>query len=471
MKKIFTFFAVCLLLAFTSCSKNSLLQIEEEPDNPTSTKEWKVSIKASKGNDSKALSESGTTITASWEAGDVVYICNDSYNYGTLTAQSSGSSTLLSGTITKTMKVGNTYTLRYLQKGTNYLYLPNQVGTLADIAHNHDMAEATVTVKSISGSDVEFNETSVNFESKISITKFTFNRNITNVTIFCSNLKTYVQPGYTANYGFIDVVPEAATSTVYVAMSTKEAKSAIFLFLAKDEDGLYYTAAKRAQIANGKNYTTNVTLSAMPEYVDLGIVRDEHPVYWATKNLGATRPGGIGNYYAWGETSPKTTYSWDNYAWGKYSAVTKYDPDRPDQGIVDGRAFLLPEDDAATAVLGSGWRIPNYNDISDLLNKTNMENIRAYADGTWGYCFHSLIDGYADKFIFIPMTGGYYNGNSRESTGYGYYWSNKIDQVSWTSASFANTLQMEGYYSVPEISHMQRAYGLAVRPVYITPTP
>ena len=466
MRKLFVFFCVaCAVFASAAC--NSIdLQIED----PNAPKEWKVNIQATMGDaqdQTKALSESGNTITASWEAGDVVYICNNNYDYGTLTAQSSGSSTKLSGTITKKMTVGATYTLRYLQKGGDFLYLPNQKGTLEDIAKNHDMAEATVTVKSIDGDEVVFNETSVNFQSKVSITKFTFNRNITNVTIFCSNLKTYVRPGYTANYGFIDVVPDAETSTIHVAMSTSEAKKSVYLFLAKGADGLYYMASKKAQLEDGKNYATSVTLSAMPEYVDLGIVRDEKHVCWATKNLGASSPGASGNYYAWGETATKASYTWDNYAWGKYSWVTKYDPDRSDQGVVDGRAYLLPEDDAATYVLGENWRTPSYDDFNDLLNASNVESIRAYADGIWGYCFHSVIEGYESKFIFMPMTQGYYEGDTRQETAKGYYWSNKIDQISWTSSSYANILQLGGYYSVPETSRMERAYGLVVRPVHI----
>jgi hypothetical protein len=467
------FYAVSVMIAFTGC--NSIDLQTEEPNAP---QEWKVSIQATKGDASgqtKALSESGSTITASWEAGDVVYICNTDYNYGVLTAQSSGTSTLLTGSISKTPTVGKQYTLRYLQKGENYLYLPNQKGSLADIAKNHDMAEATVTVKSINGNEVTFEETSVQFESKISITKFTFNRSIKDVTVFCSNLKTYVRPNYTANYGFVNVNPDEATSTVYVAMSTLEDKKAVFLFLAKGEDGLYYIAAKKAQLENGKNYAATVALTAMPDRVDLGIVRDEKPTYWATKNLGANRPGEVGNYYAWGETSPKTTYSWDNYAWGKYCAVTKYNPDRSDQGTVDGRAYLLPEDDAATAALGEGWRMPSYDDFNDLLNKSNVEQLLSFADGIWGYCFHSVVEGYEGKFIFIPMTNGYYKDDVLTSTlawpdkfNGGAYWSNKIDQVSWTSASFANTLKFSNsIYSSPETSMMDRAYGLAVRPVYV----
>ena len=44
------------------------------------------------------------------------------------------------------------------------------------------------------------------------------------------------------------------------------------------------------------------------EWVDLDL-----SVKWATCNVGATKPEEYGNYYAWGETEPKTTYGWNTY--------------------------------------------------------------------------------------------------------------------------------------------------------------
>ena len=43
-------------------------------------------------------------------------------------------------------------------------------------------------------------------------------------------------------------------------------------------------------------------------WVDLGL-----SVKWATCNIGAWKPEGYGNYYAWGETSSKSEYTEDNY--------------------------------------------------------------------------------------------------------------------------------------------------------------
>ena len=148
-------------------------------------------------------------------------------------------------------------------------------------------------------------------------------------------------------------------------------------------------------------------------------------------------------------------------------SIHEYDPDRPDQGVVDGLAALLAEDDAAAVNLGSGWRMPNVDEFKDLLDSSLFEIIYGFADGRWGFLIRSLKEGYTGKFIFLPRTG-YYNAGSLTGTNTGYYWSRNIDQQSWTSSSFANTLQLKYVYAITaESSRMERAYGLPIRPVYV----
>ena len=54
------------------------------------------------------------------------------------------------------------------------------------------------------------------------------------------------------------------------------------------------------------------------EYVDLGL-----SVKWAACNVGATTPETYGDYFAWGETEPKTTYDWITYKWCNDSENTQ----------------------------------------------------------------------------------------------------------------------------------------------------
>ena len=48
------------------------------------------------------------------------------------------------------------------------------------------------------------------------------------------------------------------------------------------------------------------------EYVDLGLPSG---TLWATCNVGANAPEDYGDYFAWGETSPKEVYTWETYKW------------------------------------------------------------------------------------------------------------------------------------------------------------
>ena len=58
-------------------------------------------------------------------------------------------------------------------------------------------------------------------------------------------------------------------------------------------------------------------------YVDLGLPSGTK---WATMNVGANSPEDYGDYFAWGETSPKEVYSLSTYKWckGAENTQTKY---------------------------------------------------------------------------------------------------------------------------------------------------
>lgn len=44
--------------------------------------------------------------------------------------------------------------------------------------------------------------------------------------------------------------------------------------------------------------------------VDLGLTSG---LKWASCNIGASKPEGFGNFYAWGETKTKRAFYWGNY--------------------------------------------------------------------------------------------------------------------------------------------------------------
>ena len=105
------------------------------------------------------------------------------------------------------------------------------------------------------------------------------------------------------------------------------------------------------------------------EYVDLGLPSG---TLWATCNVGASKPEEYGDYFAWGETKPKSDYSWETYKWCKGSSktMTKYCTNSKYgyNGFTDDLWELLPEDDAATVNWGSGWQTPSLAQLKELFN-------------------------------------------------------------------------------------------------------
>lgn len=151
------------------------------------------------------------------------------------------------------------------------------------------------------------------------------------------------------------------------------------------------------------------------EYVDLGL-----SVKWATCNVGATRPEEAGDYFAWGETKPNSTCSWSTYKWCSYDAQTKYNT-KSMYGIVDNKKTLELRDDAARVNRGGSWRMPTYDEWTELRNNC-----------TWKWTTQNGVNGYKvtskknGKSIFLPAVG-YREGSSLCLAGSdGYYWSSSL---------------------------------------------
>ena len=141
--------------------------------------------------------------------------------------------------------------------------------------------------------------------------------------------------------------------------------------------------------------------------VDLGLASG---LLWAKYNIGTTEPTQLGNYYAWGETSPKKKYYSDNYKyyiWKGYDLkrISKYNEE-------DGKTVLDLEDDAARANLGVGYRIPTKADWEELLEDCKWEAVTATLPieldpsqkkgiARW------KVTGPNGNSIVLPMTGGF----------------------------------------------------------------
>ena len=146
------------------------------------------------------------------------------------------------------------------------------------------------------------------------------------------------------------------------------------------------------------------------EYVDLGLPSG---LLWATRNVGANAPEEYGDYFAWGETQPKDVYSWDTYQYYDGGNMTKYTGS-------DGLTILLPEDDAATANWGNGWRMPTKEEWEELYQNTT--STWTTQNGVNGRLFTAP----NGNSLFLPAAGNRRYGDLEDVGYYGYYWSSSL---------------------------------------------
>ena len=165
------------------------------------------------------------------------------------------------------------------------------------------------------------------------------------------------------------------------------------------------TITATALDGSGVSATCQVTVTHDPnDYVDLGLTSGTK---WATCNVGAHNPYEYGDYFAWGETSAKDTYSWSTYKWckGSENTLTKYcnNSSYGYNGYTDDNTVLDFEDDAAYVKWGSAWRMPTIDQLDELREEC-----------TWTWTT-SGVNGFVVKSktntnsIFLPAAGYRYD--------------------------------------------------------------
>ena len=206
----------------------------------------------------------------------------------------------------------------------------------------------------------------------------------------------------------------------------------------------------------GKTATCTITVTlSEPEYVDLGL-----SVKWATYNIGASSPEEYGNYYAWGETETKSSYTWTNYKWcnnGSFKNLTKYNTDSY-YGDVDNVTILAPEDDIAYVTYGGNWRMPTTDEMNELIQYCTWH--WTTLNGVYGCLFTSKKVGYMNCSIFLPA-GGYYQDFKLNEGSYGNYWTSSLGGIKPGNGSYL-------YFSSSNagIGNADRSLGYRIRPVY-----
>jgi hypothetical protein len=159
--------------------------------------------------------------------------------------------------------------------------------------------------------------------------------------------------------------------------------------------------------------------------------------------VGASTPEGYGNYYAWGETSPKSVYNWDTYQYGSsWDNVVNIGSD------IAGTGY-----DAATANWGSPWRMPSLAQIEELLNNTT--HTWTTQNGVNGRKFTGSNGG----TVFLPAAGYVWGGELYLVGSGGFYWSSTPygENNGYDLLFYSGGANWSDYYG--------RSYGFSVRPV------
>lgn len=214
-------------------------------------------------------------------------------------------------------------------------------------------------------------------------------------------------------------------------------------------------------------------------YVDLGLPSG---IKWATCNLGAEKAEEVGAYYQWGERWNDVMFNIDNYDLIKngstdINGINKYTiPDGNLEGIWydkdgnfigDNKRVLSYEDDAARDMLGGDWRIPRYEDFSELFDENNTTSANVTYNGVKGLQITSKKNG---NSIFLPYTGVGVEYEVISQDIVCKYWTNNLSDKYWGSSSIEGTQYADSWTYIEGDTYgfsekTLRYSGLPIRPV------
>ena len=299
--------------------------------------------------------------------------------------------------------------------------------------------------------------------------------------------------GYTHGFSGIQV-PQSGVRTVIITVDgrnyayeagediplTSGHHTTLGLILGKDK--LEVSGVSVSEWGAGGNLSGGAAL-AHHDGVDLG-----NGLLWAKCNIGAYNPWDAGDFFAWGETESKTTFTWANYKWMqegksareymiKYTFADMMYTIFPEVIWYDGHGFVGDykktfadsdyEDDAARQIWGGKWRIPTYEELEWLKDEnhcdwewtTNYQGI-----GAKGMIVTSKIPGYESNSIFLPV-GGFRNGSVTEQLTLGYYWSSSLREASYDGGCIDFGLREGEAVPIKFVGCNERYIGSLLRPV------
>lgn len=258
--------------------------VDSEDNVQPEVASFTMTLEATKGIDTKALSLDGSTMNAYWQSSERVKVYKDGTCIGTLdVSPGSGekpTTATLSGTIDNMAGLAKDVDLLLLIPRETWNY-SGQKGTIADIASNFDYAVATVTITAVDGGASTISATDATFVNQQSIYRFSFQVSTTPLDVkgFTVSSANLVQTHTWNGSAWIDTPGPVAvsingggsSSTVYAALRNTLAGSSTsdtYSFSVVGDDDVLYEGTKvipEAVIENygiGKYVSTTVTLAA-----------------------------------------------------------------------------------------------------------------------------------------------------------------------------------------------------------------
>lgn len=475
MKKVFGMIA--LALVFAACNK---IEIDPQPAGSAEGIPFSATVSTGKSLDTRALAENGTTLQATWTAGEkVALIHNGVSDEMTVKGVSAGTATI-TGTITGNPCDGDPVTIIYPSSAADgttgnvkSALLYAQDGTLTgtegtSIVEKYDVRKGTGTLKVSRTASLSDN---VSLENQFAIFKFTVRPAEGNTAIRARRLTV------TIGSSTYTIAPKKASDVLYAVLPAVSAQEVSFDAL--DVNCKTYSCAKASvTFSAGKYYQSTLKMDLTTEtmkghdYVDMGTVvigGVEKNLYWATCNVDAKNSWDSGEYYAWGETEPKTNYysDWSNYfdTTDGGSTFTKYNTS-------GGKTVLDLEDDVANKLWGGTWRISTDEEWTALCDQTYY---------TWEWTDDYLGDGTnhsgmivtrkagtgpcSGNCIFLPAAGLVSDYVLYNLGSMGTYWSSTLKAKRPTDACC-----LDFYPGVVQNTFYTRYCGMPLRPVTSTPT-
>ena len=497
MKK-YIFIALAAIAALSSCSKESPVSNEENG------KEARVFTATMEDGITTKVTFDGTNKCALWEVNDEISIDGHTYK-----ATSAGASSTFTGS-------GATET-------THHAYFPASIynGGTPALPAEQTYAEGKFNMPMYA----ESSSLDLSFKNLCAVLAITVNKSnlVSTTTTSLKSIKVSSDKRMNGAFsatsaGVLSFTSQAdpadaeksvtlkidggvdisTDKTFYIAIPAQEYS---YLKIYLSADGSTYKEAMITQKAAGLGTIARSTMFNITYKTNAVQLYADGP-YWATMNLGATTVAGsastcYGDYFAWGAN--KLAYS--SLSSGTFTFVasrpTGYGGNGWEQidgfaevnapyyfygGAVyakyntsDSKTVLVSKDDAATALLGSSWRMPTKEDFQALYDAclngsydTTTNPSGASASVGKGVYWCTSYDGAAGCLfcdgtnkLFFPAAG-YGDGTDLHAAGdNGCYWSSSLD-TDYTD--FAYNLTFFSDNVIPQDSN-HRYYGVSVRPV------